>query len=80
MVVITCQIASWDKPIEVDRLAGGKSLKLDEFKIGDLVIIKTEQGTDLARIIEIEDRLAEISDFKKPEPSQVNLHILIRKA
>jgi cell fate regulator YaaT (PSP1 superfamily) len=80
MIVITCQVASWDKPIEIDKMVGGKPLKANEFKIGDWIIIKTDQGTDLAKIIKIEERPSNIISESTTTESQNNLRILIRKA
>jgi cell fate regulator YaaT (PSP1 superfamily) len=49
-------------------------LDQDEFKLGEEVIIKTEQGTDSAKIIKLEDRP------ENKEIEQESLNILIRKA
>lgn len=87
MIYISCQIAPWDKPIEISKSVGGRPFNPDEFQVGDEVIIKTEQGTDLAKIAKIEDRPEETmgmgqEDSKTDEskPATASFNILIRKA
>lgn len=85
MIIVTCQVAPWDKPIEIDKLSGGKAIDPNEFKIEDYVIIKTGQGNDLAKIIKIEDR--EEKDIQNKETdketeaqTRTGINILLRKA
>jgi cell fate regulator YaaT (PSP1 superfamily) len=73
-VILTCELAPWDKPIQIDKTVGGKSIKNKEFKVGDFVIIKTDQGTDLAKITKIEESKGESKETTK------GFNILVRKA
>jgi cell fate regulator YaaT (PSP1 superfamily) len=84
MIIVTCQIAPWDKPIEISKSSGGHSLKQNEFQIGERVVVKTEQGTDLAKIINIEEKPKELEEEETTEPesksAQISSCVLIRKA
>lgn len=90
MIHIVCQIALWDKPIDIVKNAGGKNIEKGEFCLGDQVIIKTEQGTDLARIVKIEEKdnddlltndnqVANIDSSQPEKISSTPVYILVRK-
>jgi cell fate regulator YaaT (PSP1 superfamily) len=51
-MIIVCQIVPWDKPIQVSfEDEPGTDFNVD-LKVGDKIIIKGEQGTDLATVIQ----------------------------
>lgn len=80
-MIIVCQIVSWDKPIQVsfeDEPGANFNIGL---KIGDKIIVKSEQGTDLAMVTEVksskpEEHTAETSKELGP----VAKTIFLRKA
>jgi len=52
-MIIVCQIAPWDKPIQVSfEGEPGVNFNVD-LKVGDKIIVKSEQGTDLATVTEV---------------------------
>jgi len=55
MVVIFVQLAPWDHPCRFTQLRGGETIEKDSFRVGEHVIIKTDSGTDLGKIVKIEE-------------------------
>jgi len=55
MLVIFVQLAPWDHLRRITQLRGGEIIKKDAFQIGEHVIIKTDLGTDLGKIVKIEE-------------------------
>ena len=53
-MIIICQIAPWDKPIQVSFKEEPETNFNIELKVGDKIIIKSEQGTDLATVTEVQ--------------------------
>lgn len=53
-MIIVCQIAPWDKPIQVSFDGEPEANFNIELKVGDKIIIKSEQGTDLATVTEVQ--------------------------
>lgn len=89
MFVIVCQIAPWDKPIKINNLSRGKFINPNEFQIGDYIIVKTGQGTDLMKIIKIDNKENELLNLKRDEgikieeadtETTIDSNILLRKA
>lgn len=80
MTILFVQIEPWDKVLEVSQMAGGKPINPNEFKIGDSVIIKTESGTDLAKIVKIEDREIAQTEAADADEKKKEFCILVRKA
>ncbi len=56
MVVIYLQLAPWYHPLEVTQMRGGEKIKKGQFKLGDWLLIKSNLGTDLGKIIKIEEK------------------------
>lgn len=56
MIIVFVQLAPWDSPCKIDQIRGGKLIEKDQFQIGEQVIIKTPLGTDLGKIIKIEEQ------------------------
>ncbi|MDD2647050.1 MAG: regulatory iron-sulfur-containing complex subunit RicT [Patescibacteria group bacterium] len=92
-MILICQIAPWDKPLEVSQT--GENDDIDNshnLKVGDKIIIKNEQGTDLAMIIKIKaerNKTPECDDCKecpgavavaKANPSFQTTAALVRRA
>ncbi len=59
MVVIFVQLAPWDNPCRITQLRGGEMIKNGLFQVGEQVIIKTDLGTDLGKIVKIEEESRE---------------------
>lgn len=59
MVVIFVQLASWDNPYRITQLRGGEAIEKGFFQVGEHAIIKTNLGTDLGKIIKIEEESKE---------------------
>ncbi len=59
MVVIFVQLSSWDNPCRITQLRGGETIEKGFFQVGEHVIIKTNLGTDLGKIVKIEEESKE---------------------
>lgn len=73
MVIVFVQLAPWDNLCTLVQVRGGELIKKNEFNVNDQVIIKTDLGSDLGKIIKIEEK-SEIKD----EQQQNNF--ILRKA
>lgn len=73
MIVVNVQLAPWDRLYEISHLASGQPIKPNDFKVGDQVIIKTDQGTDLGQVVKIEEKEAK-------EEKAEGIKIIFRKA
>jgi len=76
MIVISIQLAPWYHPYEVIRGKEGELIKKEQFKINDWVIIKDDLGTDLGKIIKIEEKTLENVEQENKE----NKSFILRKA
>jgi len=76
MIIVSVQLAPWDKIYEISHLASGQLIKPDDFKVGDQVIIKTDQGTDFGQVVKIEEK--EVKEAK--EERAEGIKIIFRKA
>ncbi|MBL7141834.1 stage 0 sporulation protein [Patescibacteria group bacterium] len=72
MIIFFVQLAPWDNPYQFTQMRGGRLIDRDHFKVGDQVIIKTDLGTDLGKIIKIEE--------KTEQEDQKGENFILRKA
>lgn len=56
MVVVYLQLAPWYKPYEITQKRGGEQIEKNQFKLGDWLLIKSDLGTDLGKVIKIEEK------------------------
>lgn len=77
MINLIIKTAPWDSPISISQVRSGYAIDSKKFKPKDWVVIKTEAGTDMAQIIDIEDLADEIDPEKKKEDQE---HFVLRKA
>jgi len=73
MVIVFVQLAPWDTPYALMQVRGGGLVEKNQFKINDHLIIRTDLGTDLGKVIKIEEKSKEEDD-----PQQKNF--ILRKA
>ena len=83
MIVVSVQLAPWDNlPRKISRAKGGQLIDNHQFSIEDQVIIKTEIGTDLGKIIKIEQGPIEDSSDENhlKEENKSENNFILRKA
>ena len=56
MIIVFVQLAPWDNPYQLIQVRGGELIQKGQFQVNDQVIIKTDLGTDLGKIIKIEEK------------------------
>lgn len=84
MVIFFVQLAPWDNPYQFTQMRGGILVDRDQFKVGDRVVVKTDIGTDLGKIVKIEEKPPPKADLplaekQEDEQEQVN-NFVLRKA
>ena len=72
MVIVFVQLALWDAPYSIMQVRGGELVEKNQFKVNDHLIIKTDLGTDLGKVIKIEE--------KSEEDDQQRKNFILRKA
>lgn len=73
MVIVSVQLAPWDAPYSIMQVRGGGLVEKNQFKINDHLIIKTDLGTDLGKVVKIEEK-------SKEENEQHQKNFILRKA
>lgn len=76
MIQVSVQFAPWDRPYKFLRMAGGREIKPDDFKVGDMLLVRTEAGTDLGKVVEVK----EVSEKEKETKEEETLQFILRKA
>jgi len=72
MVIVFVQLAPWDTPYALMQVRGGELVEKNQFKVNDHLIIKTDLGTDLGKVVKIEE--------KSEEDDQQKKNFILRKA
>jgi len=73
MVIVFVQLALWDAPYAIMQVRGGELVEKNQFKVNDYLIIRTDLGTDLGKVIKIEEK-------SKEEDDQHQKNFILRKA
>ena len=65
MVIVFVQLAPWDVPYILTKVRGGEFIEKNQFKVNDYLIIKTDLGTDLGKVIKVEEKSEEDNEQQK---------------
>ncbi len=65
MVIVFIQLAPWDVPYILTKVRGGEFVEKNQFKVNDYLIIKTDLGTDLGKVIKVEEKSEEDNEQQK---------------
>jgi len=76
MIIISVQIIPEDKPKEIIKRWDNELIDINDFKLKEQVIVKTEMGVDLGEIVKIEEK----KDFSGEIEEKGDKKMVLRKA